>query len=464
MAEAGAGDEGFAHLHCLIKAAEADWRGRIDCPACNETCYGEVQLVRARKHWEEVRRRPVGDVERELAAELLAMSLRICIGSGEAALPLCEEVLASRRKRLGDEHSDTLAAIYSLVDLHLDMKNAAAALPLAEEIWRTCKKVHGDGDAITLQAGDQVADVHRCAGDYKAALPVCRYLVDVRRRLLGNAHLDTVTAVSSLAALHKEMAERHDSAATLPIDLEAMEPGIRGESAKATAMPLALEALRMRRQIEEEARKNIIRGLDTTGQSLIADTRALRTHHQSAETLAVMGLEYSPLKQSFRAGVSLLRTAGPEAVFDDDGAPKAIADRAAAAAEEEESEEHRPKLEPIAKKHGVAWTDIQLALRQFGVPPAEHSALFIEQVIAEVIAGNGRASKKLLRAKLRRQLEPMVMRRQVLWSDFVALLDRIDRCQELRDGAANPQAFFERLLATAAESDDEPDEEPAAKS
>ena len=58
----------------------------------------------------------------------------------------------------------------------------------------------------------------------------------------------------------------------------------------------------------------------------------------------------------------------------------------------------------------------------------------------------------------------MVMRRQVLWSDFVALLDRIDRCQELRDGAANPQAFFERLLATAAESDDEPDEEPAPKS
>ena len=58
----------------------------------------------------------------------------------------------------------------------------------------------------------------------------------------------------------------------------------------------------------------------------------------------------------------------------------------------------------------------------------------------------------------------MAMRRQLLWSDFVALLDRIDRCQELRDGAANPQAFFERLLATAAESDDEPDEEAAAKS
>ena len=106
--------------------------------------------------------------------------------------------------------------------------------------------------------------------------------------------------------------------------------------------------------------------------------------------------------------------------------------------------------------------DIQLALRQFGVPPAEHSALFIEQVIAEVIAGNGRASKKLLRAKLRRQLEPMAMRRQLLWSDFVALLDRIDRCQELRDGAANPQAFFERLLATAAEGSG--DEEPAAES
>ena len=58
-------------------------------------------------------------------------------------------------------------------------------------------------------------------------------------------------------------------------------------------------------------------------------------------------------------------------------------------------------------------------------------------------------------SKLLRQLEPMAMRRQLLWSDFVALLDRIDRCQELRDGAANPQAFFERLLATAADGSDE---------
>ena len=89
-----AGDEGFAHLHCLVKAAEADWRGRIDCPACNETCYGEIQLVRARKHWVEVRRRPVGDVERELAAELLATSLRICIGSGEAGILVDRLVMA----------------------------------------------------------------------------------------------------------------------------------------------------------------------------------------------------------------------------------------------------------------------------------------------------------------------------------------------------------------------------------
>ena len=75
------------------------------------------------------------DRERLNAMNCLAMALEE-EHDYSAALPLYEQVLAIRRRTLGDLHANTLTCIYSVAQCHNRMDNPSMALPLAEECLR----------------------------------------------------------------------------------------------------------------------------------------------------------------------------------------------------------------------------------------------------------------------------------------------------------------------------------------
>ena len=68
----------------------------------------------ARARWASVRHRPVEDAERLFVANNLAVTLLESAGDPAGALELLEEVLAVRRRTLGNEHPETLDSITNL--------------------------------------------------------------------------------------------------------------------------------------------------------------------------------------------------------------------------------------------------------------------------------------------------------------------------------------------------------------
>ena len=50
-------DAGFAHMDCLVRAAEANRNLWWECSVCNQDFFGDVQLGLARAHWERVQDR-----------------------------------------------------------------------------------------------------------------------------------------------------------------------------------------------------------------------------------------------------------------------------------------------------------------------------------------------------------------------------------------------------------------------
>ena len=108
------GSAGLAHLTCLVTAANHDVTVWNVCPTCKQEFTGELDVQLAKARWALVRERPADDEERLFVANNLAVTLKESGGDDAGALRLMEEVLAVRRRTLGDEHAYTLDSIINL--------------------------------------------------------------------------------------------------------------------------------------------------------------------------------------------------------------------------------------------------------------------------------------------------------------------------------------------------------------
>ena len=104
----------LAHPGCRVKAAQAlvERKGRrwwFTCQTCEQRFTGAMRIGLANAWWSQVRDRAEEDPERLAAASNLASTLS-SQGKHAEAEEMLREVLAVRKRVLGAEHPDTLAA------------------------------------------------------------------------------------------------------------------------------------------------------------------------------------------------------------------------------------------------------------------------------------------------------------------------------------------------------------------
>ncbi|GAB2803234.1 tetratricopeptide repeat protein [Streptomyces daliensis] len=176
----------------LYAAAVDYWRAL--CEACTEALGAEhPETVRARAG--------------------LAASYRSA-GRTDEAIPLQENVLADRERRLGPDHSDTLDARADLAHSYWQAGRTDEAIPLEEGVLADRQRLLGAEAPETIGARAALAASYRNAGRTAEAVPLEETVLADRERLLGPDHPDTFTARANLVFSYRR-AGRMDEAVAL---------------------------------------------------------------------------------------------------------------------------------------------------------------------------------------------------------------------------------------------------------
>lgn len=108
-------------------------------------------------------------------------------------LALSREVLATRRRLLGDAHPATRAALFKVSAALVTKRDLLGNLDI-------CREVAGEAGKETVEALGQLAMSLFEAKDPKGAEPRFRELARLRRETLGAGHVQTALAVDNVAA------------------------------------------------------------------------------------------------------------------------------------------------------------------------------------------------------------------------------------------------------------------------
>ena len=110
---------------------------------------------------------------------------------GRAQVQLDEDILASRRRDLGEDHPDTLAAASNLAVSLRAAGEYQAARELGEDTLARRRRVLGEDHPDTLTSADNLAGALFELGEYQAARELNEDILARRRRVLGEDHPDT---------------------------------------------------------------------------------------------------------------------------------------------------------------------------------------------------------------------------------------------------------------------------------
>jgi len=153
-----------------------------------------------------VRDRPAEDEERLFVANNLAVALNDNADC-EVALGLLEEVLAVRKRTLGDDHPNTLDSMTNLALQYHEMGRFADALPLGVAAVATARRMFGGDDAEMREALATLGAIYASMGMYVEGQPLLQEALNARRRTLGDDHHDTMNSTMLLGRCHVGMGE-----------------------------------------------------------------------------------------------------------------------------------------------------------------------------------------------------------------------------------------------------------------
>ena len=123
------------------------------------------------------------------------------LGLDKQALDLGQQILAERRRILGDEHPDTVNSIASVGVYLSSLGKWAESEPYKRDALEKSRRVLGDDHPDTLtrisSLGSFFLNLNR-PGD---AEPFVREAFDRRRRVMGNEHPDTLASMDSMGSL-----------------------------------------------------------------------------------------------------------------------------------------------------------------------------------------------------------------------------------------------------------------------
>ena len=137
------------------------------------------------------------------------------LGAYEAAGKLLEQSVATRRRTLGSDHPDTLAAINELANLYWFQQRYTEAEPLYLEAVESSARVLGDEHPATLRARYDLASLYGKQTRWAKAEELQRQILAIQQRTLGPNHRDTLASLANLAAYLNEQKRYADAAPIL---------------------------------------------------------------------------------------------------------------------------------------------------------------------------------------------------------------------------------------------------------
>jgi tetratricopeptide (TPR) repeat protein/tRNA A-37 threonylcarbamoyl transferase component Bud32 len=123
------------------------------------------------------------------------------LGLYDAALPLQESALATRRRVLGEEHPQTLSSINQMGVLLDSQGKLEEAERYYREALEKFRRVLGEEHPETLTSINNMGFLMWAQGKPDEAEPYLREALEKRRRLSGEAHPDTLASISNMGGL-----------------------------------------------------------------------------------------------------------------------------------------------------------------------------------------------------------------------------------------------------------------------
>jgi hypothetical protein len=108
----------------------------------------------------------------------------------------------------------------------------------------------------------------------------------------------------------------------------------------------------------------------------------------------------------------------------------------------------RPKIEPVIKTKGLTWEEVLPALDLIDSVAQLEAAISDPDAFLDTLASiGGGVAMRLLIAKMRPKIEPVIKSKGLTWEDVLPALDLINTAEEVIEGAKDPEAFFQKLLS-----------------
>jgi len=168
---------------------------------------------------EQVLNRAVETLEKEFSEQplvraALQQTLSISyreIGRYPPAVPLQEAALDTRRRVLGDDHSETLKSINSMGELLFSMGKPDEALAYYREALEGSRRVLGDDHSETLHSINNMGDILHWMDKLDEALVYRSQALEGQRRVLGDDHPETLTSINNMGALLNSMGKSDEA-------------------------------------------------------------------------------------------------------------------------------------------------------------------------------------------------------------------------------------------------------------
>jgi len=212
------------------------------------------------------------------------------MGLYEAALPLQQRALESRRRVLGEQNPDTLKSINRLGNLLQDEGKLAEAEPYLREALEKRRRLLGEEHPDTLESINALGVLLAAQGKLDDAEKYYREALAKRRRVLGEEHPGTLEVIANLSAL------------------------LQAQGKLSEAEPLLREALEKHRRVLGEEHKDTLDLISNMGMLLRAQGKLVEAEPYLRDALEkhrrVLGEEHPNTLGSINNMCVLLQSQG----------------------------------------------------------------------------------------------------------------------------------------------------------
>jgi tetratricopeptide (TPR) repeat protein/predicted Ser/Thr protein kinase len=241
---------------------------------------------------------------------LVEASIRYTIGAAYIDLSLYpeaqrqfERALVLRRRELGEDHPDTIAAMGSLAAVDERSGKLKEAEPLYARVVELQQRIFGPDNPGTLKAMNGLAVTYAEEGRLADSVAIFARLVPLEQRVFGEGDLQTLRAMGNFAAIYEMQGKHAESEALLVPTLEKKRRFLGDDNPEtldtmtnladvyekegdyAKAEPLFVNALAAYRRVLGESHRNTINAMNELAYLYLLNGKAAQ-----AETLATQAL------------------------------------------------------------------------------------------------------------------------------------------------------------------------------